>query len=48
MFFSRDHIILLIFIGLVVISGCGGYEKLLKSSDYAMKYQKALEYYEDE
>ena len=47
MFFSRSYIILLIFTGLVVFSACGGYEKLLKSSDYALKYKKALEYYND-
>ncbi len=48
MFFSRAYIILLIITGLVLISGCGGYEKLLKSTDYALKYDKAVEYFEDE
>ncbi len=37
---------LFIFISITVLaSSCGGYEKILKSSDYAMKYDKALEYY---
>jgi len=29
----------------VMVSSCGEYEKLLKSNDYELKYQKALEYY---
>jgi outer membrane protein assembly factor BamD len=48
MFFNRNHIILLVFTVLVVFSGCSGYEKLLKSSDYRLKFTKAMEYYEDE
>lgn len=32
---------------LVIVSSCK-YEKLLKSRDYKLKYQKALEYYADE
>jgi len=36
-------------LGLLIVSAsCSGYEKLLKSSDYALKYEKALEYYEKE
>lgn len=31
---------------LIVFSACSGYNKLLKSKDYSLKYAKALEYYE--
>ena len=48
MFLSRLYVILLVFTGLLLICGCSGYEKLLKSSDYAMKYDKAVEYFENE
>ena len=48
MFFNRNHIILLVVTVLVVFSGCSGYEKLLKSSDYRLKFTKAMEYYENE
>ena len=48
MFFSRIYIILLIVTALVVVSSCSGYEKLLKSSDYPLKYSKAIEYFENE
>lgn len=33
---------------MTVLSSCGEYEKLLKSSDYQRKYDKAFEYYEKE
>lgn len=33
--------------GLILIAGCSGYEKLLKSSDYKLKYDKAFEYYNE-
>jgi len=39
----RLYIILLIS---VLVSSCGGYEKLLKSSDYDLKKAKAREYYD--
>jgi outer membrane protein assembly factor BamD len=48
MFFNRNYIIFLVINVLVVFSGCGGYEKLLKSSDYRLKFTKAMEYYENE
>lgn len=48
MFFNRNHIILLVINALTVFSGCSGYEKLLKSSDYRIKFTKAMEYYEAE
>jgi len=31
-----------------IVSGCGEYEKLLKSRDFEQKYEKALEYYDEE
>jgi outer membrane protein assembly factor BamD len=42
---SRLFILL---IGTVILAGCDGYNKLLKSSNYELKYQKAKEYYEKE
>ena len=48
MFFRKTYVNLLAVIILTLISSCSGYEKLLKSSDYAMKYDKALEYFENE
>jgi len=32
----------------VILSGCGEYEKLLKSRDFQQKYESAVQYYEDE
>jgi outer membrane protein assembly factor BamD len=48
MFFNRNHIILLVVTVLLVFSGCSGYEKLLKSADYRLKFTKAMEYYDAE
>jgi len=39
----RLYIVLII---LVLVSSCGGYEKLLKSTDYDLKKTKAKEYYD--
>ncbi len=40
---------LFIFISIIVLAAsCGGYEKILKSSDYVMKYDKAMDYYNNE
>lgn len=47
MFLRTRNIIYLIGI-LVIVASCSGYEKLLKSRDYQLKYQKAFEYYHDE
>ena len=47
MFFNRNYIILLSISVLLVVSSCSGYEKLLKSSDYRLKFNRAMEYYED-
>lgn len=46
MFFGRINNILLISTVLLLFSSCSGYEKLLKSSDYQLKYDKAVAYYE--
>jgi outer membrane protein assembly factor BamD len=48
MFFNRNHIILLVVTVLVMFSSCSGYEKLLKSSDYRLKFDKAMVYFEAE
>ena len=32
---------------LIVLAGCGDYNKILKSTDYEFKYKKAVEYYEE-
>jgi len=48
MFSGRIYIILLIFTVLLGFSACSGYEKLMKSTDYRLKYDKAIEYYENE
>jgi len=37
----------LIPVALVMLTGCGEYEKLLKSRDYQLKYEKGLSYYEE-
>jgi outer membrane protein assembly factor BamD len=40
----------LLFIGILVFTlvSCGEYEKILKSTDYTLKYKKAFEYYNNE
>jgi outer membrane protein assembly factor BamD len=47
MFFQQSRNLLII-IALITVASCSGYEKLLKSSDYKLKYEKAFEYYNDE
>ena len=42
----RSGILIILIIGLLV-SSCGEYEKLLKSTDYELKKNKAKEYFED-
>jgi len=39
---------ILISLAVIVVAGCSGYEKVLKSSDVDLKYRKAFEYYNDE
>lgn len=41
--FFKTAMILLV----VVLSSCGSYNKIVKSTDYEYKYKKAIEYYED-
>lgn len=41
-FFGSALIILM-----VILSSCGNYNKIVKSTDYEYKYKKAIEYYED-
>jgi outer membrane protein assembly factor BamD len=48
MFKNRILIGLLFAAAALILSGCGEYEKLLKSRDFQAKYDKAVEYYEDE
>ena len=48
MFLRRVHILLVIIGFSLVLLNCGGYEKLLKSNDYKLKYTKAMEYYHAE
>lgn len=35
------------FIAVILLSACGDYNKILKSTDYEYKYKKAIEYYEE-
>ena len=46
MFKNRSYIGGLIVMLGILVSGCGEYEKLLKSRDFPLKYEKAMEYYE--
>ncbi len=39
---------ILLVLTFLLLVGCGEYEQILKSTDYAMKYEKALEYYKAE
>lgn len=36
------------FIGLLLLTACSGFEKVLKSSDYMLKYKEAKKYYAEE
>jgi outer membrane protein assembly factor BamD len=36
-----------ILLATILLSGCGDYNKILKSTDYEFKYKKAVEYYEE-
>ena len=47
MFFQQSKNLLLVVV-LIAVASCSGYEKLLKSNDYKLKYKKAFEYYNDE
>ncbi len=41
----KHKVFIYIFI-VLFFSSCGQYEKVLKSTDYQLKYKKAVEYYE--
>lgn len=43
----KNNIVFLI-ASLMILSACSEFQKLLKSSDYDLKYEKALEYYAEE
>jgi len=45
---NRYHLLLLPVLLILLASSCGEYQKLLKSSDYDLKYEKAMEYYDAE
>ncbi|MDR2009410.1 MAG: outer membrane protein assembly factor BamD [Bacteroidales bacterium] len=46
--FRNKFLNLILLLSVVFVLGsCRGYQKLLKSSDYEQKYNKAIEYYED-
>jgi outer membrane protein assembly factor BamD len=47
MFKNRLVFGLLFFAAAVILAGCGEYEKLLKSRDFQMKYERAVEYYDE-
>lgn len=42
---KRINLTVLVLLAFVIVS-CSGFEKLLKTNDYPLMYQKALEYYE--
>jgi len=46
MFKNRVHTGVVIVLTGLLLSGCGEYEKLLKSRDFTLKYDKAVEYYQ--
>lgn len=48
MFLKRLHIAISLIVLTTILISCGGYEKLLKSRDYKLMYEKALEYYAGE
>ena len=47
MFENKRHIGLVIIGFALLFASCSGYEKLLKSNDYKLKYTKAVEYYDE-
>jgi outer membrane protein assembly factor BamD len=47
MFETNRHIVLVIIGFALMFPSCSGYEKLLKSNDYQLKYTKAIEYYNE-
>ena len=47
MFQKISHISIVFIVFGIVLSSCSDYQKALKSSDYDLKYEKAMEYYND-
>jgi outer membrane protein assembly factor BamD len=47
MFKNRVFLPFAIMLSALLLSGCGEYEKLLKSRDFQKKFDKAMEYYEE-
>ena len=47
MFKNRVTLLLAFAVSTMIFTGCGEYEKLLKSRDYEQKYKSAMVYYED-
>jgi outer membrane protein assembly factor BamD len=48
MFKNRAYIAVSVIVMATLLSGCGEYEKLLKSRDFQKKYEQGLVYYEEE
>lgn len=47
MIFKRKYTCFLIIIIMVIITSCSEFQTILKSSDYNLKYEKAIEYYQN-
>ncbi len=45
--FKKLRLLLYITLSVFILSSCGNYNKILKSTDYEYKYKKAIEYYND-
>jgi len=45
--FMKTRFFAIILVLVLVVSACGDYNKILKSTDYEFKLKKAVEYYED-
>lgn len=48
MFLKNTNVITVVFVSLAILSGCSKYNKVLKSTDLDLKYNYALELYEQE
>lgn len=44
---NKTNILSAIFLALLLFTSCSRYQRLLKSDDYELKYQKAIEFYEE-
>ncbi len=45
---KRSHIFTTLFLALFLFNACSEYQRLLKSDDFELKYNRAIEYYEEE